>query len=1062
MKKSRFLTMLLALMVSMASFAQDFSGILGTVIDENGDPVIGATVVEKAQPQNATITNIDGQFAIKVAEGTSLVISYVGYQTIEVKAKNLMSVTLKEDAQVLNDVVVIGYGVQKKSVVTAAISKVTGDDLNLTRPSRIEDALKGKVSGVQITQASGQPGSASKFTIRGSGSVNNSDPLYIVDGMAVEGGISYLNPVDIASVEILKDAASAAIYGARAANGVVLVTTKSGTSGKTTINYDVSFGWQNPWKKKAVLNAQQYMTIMNEAQVNDGNVPRYSADYIAGFQGNGTDWQDEVFNYNAPVQQHQVSVSGGNDKMNYFLSLGYFDQEGIVGGDYDRSNYNRWSLRSNSTYTVFEANNRTFLNKLKVGVNVGYSRAKSSGITTNTEYGSILGSALTFSPLQPVYLSEEEGKALLAEQPYAITKNGRVFSLPPTGFQELTNPVATLNQPAHGYNNEDKFVASFYAELDVLPGLKFKSSYGADLAFWGYDGYGMQDYRGTMAHTDQSWVSSSMNRGFRWQVENVLTYQKTFAEKHNLTVVLGQSANRYTYRNLSGNDYQLLDTDPLKANIDYAIADRSEERVSGGTGGYDKASLASYFGRLDYNFDERYMIQFTLRRDGSSVFGTNNKWATFPAVSLGWNVLNEPYLQKVKPSWFNVMKIRASWGQNGNASIGNFLYMSLMDGGENYYFGGSYNTQSQTNDGSMVYGSSPGRVANPDVKWETSEQIDLGVDLRFFDSRLSFSFDYFKKKTKDMLAYMPVPTYIGQSSPMGNLGKMENWGYEFEFGWKDHVKDFSYYFNGNISILKNKMVDLGNESGETDYEGAGAGGVGTYVHAKNGDVWPYFYGLKTNGLFQSWDEVNSYTNANGGLIQPNAHPGDVRFVDVDGDGSIGSGDRTKIGKGAPDVTFGFTLGAEWKGFDFNAAFQGTLGNDVFDFAQRGDVPAMNRPSWIMDRWHGEGTSNKIPRMTSANPNGNWQSSDLFIKNGSYMRLKTIQLGYTLPQNLTRVASIQRLRFYVSAENLLTITGYDGFDPELGGGDGASATAMGVDKGIYPQSRTIYVGANITF
>ena len=1054
--------MLLALMVSMASFAQDFSGILGTVIDENGDPVIGATVVEKAQPQNATITNIDGQFAIKVAEGTSLVISYVGYQTIEVKAKNLMSVTLKEDAQVLNDVVVIGYGVQKKSVVTAAISKVTGDDLNLTRPSRIEDALKGKVSGVQITQASGQPGSASKFTIRGSGSVNNSDPLYIVDGMAVEGGISYLNPVDIASVEILKDAASAAIYGARAANGVVLVTTKSGTSGKTTINYDVSFGWQNPWKKKAVLNAQQYMTIMNEAQVNDGNVPRYSADYIAGFQGNGTDWQDEVFNYNAPVQQHQVSVSGGNDKMNYFLSLGYFDQEGIVGGDYDRSNYNRWSLRSNSTYTVFEANNRTFLNKLKVGVNVGYSRAKSSGITTNTEYGSILGSALTFSPLQPVYLSEEEGKALLAEQPYAITKNGRVFSLPPTGFQELTNPVATLNQPAHGYNNEDKFVASFYAELDVLPGLKFKSSYGADLAFWGYDGYGMQDYRGTMAHTDQSWVSSSMNRGFRWQVENVLTYQKTFAEKHNLTVVLGQSANRYTYRNLSGNDYQLLDTDPLKANIDYAIADRSEERVSGGTGGYDKASLASYFGRLDYNFDERYMIQFTLRRDGSSVFGTNNKWATFPAVSLGWNVLNEPYLQKVKPSWFNVMKIRASWGQNGNASIGNFLYMSLMDGGENYYFGGSYNPQSQNNDGSMVYGSSPGRVANPDVKWETSEQIDLGVDLRFFDSRLSFSFDYFKKKTKDMLAYMPVPTYIGQSSPMGNLGKMENWGYEFEFGWKDHVKDFSYYFNGNISILKNKMVDLGNESGETDYEGAGAGGVGTYVHAKNGDVWPYFYGLKTNGLFQNWDEVNSYTNANGGLIQPNAHPGDVRFVDVDGDGSIGSGDRTKIGKGAPDVTFGFTLGAEWKGFDFNAAFQGTLGNDVFDFAQRGDVPAMNRPSWIMDRWHGEGTSNKIPRMTSANPNGNWQSSDLFIKNGSYMRLKTIQLGYTLPQNLTRVASIQRLRFYVSAENLLTITGYDGFDPELGGGDGASATAMGVDKGIYPQSRTIYVGANITF
>lgn len=1056
------MTVLLALLVSMASFAQGFSGILGTVIDENGEPVIGASVVEKARPQNATITNMDGQFAIKVAEGATLTISYVGFQTQEAAARNQMRVTLREDAQMLNDVVVIGYGVQKKSVVTAAISKVTGDDLNLTKPSRIEDALKGKVSGVQITQASGQPGSASKFTIRGSGSVNNSDPLYIVDGMAVEGGISYLNPVDIASVEILKDAASAAIYGARAANGVVLVTTKSGSSGKTSINYDFSFGWQNPWKKNSVLNAMEYMTIMNEAQVNDGNVPRYSAAEIAGFQGNGTDWQDEVFNNNAPVQQHQVSINGGNDKMTYFLSLGYFDQEGIVGGNYGRSNYERWSLRSNSTYTVFEEKSRNFLNKLRAGVNIGYSRAKNTGITTNTEYGSILGSALTFSPLIPVYASEAESEAILAAHPTAITKNGRVFSLPPTGFQELTNPVATLNQPYSSVGNEDKFVATFWAELDVLPGLKFKSSYGADLAFWGNDGYAMPEFRGTMAHTDQSSVWSSMNRGFRWQVENVLTYSQTFAEKHNLTIVLGQSANRYTYRTLSGNDYELLDTDPLKANIDYAIADRAEERTSGGTGGYDKVSLASYFGRLDYNYAERYMAQFTLRRDGSSVFGTNNKWATFPAVSLGWNVLNEPYVQSVKPSWFDVMKIRASWGQNGNASIGNFLYMSLMDGGQNYYFGGSYDPDSQTNNGTMVYGSSPGRVANPDIKWETSEQIDLGVDLRFFNSRLSIGFDYFKKKTRDMLAYMPVPTYIGQSSPMGNLGKMENWGYELEFGWKDSVKDFHYYLNGNLSILKNKMVDLGNESGETDYEGAGAGGVGTYVHAKNGEVWPYFYGLKTNGLFQNANDVSNYTNAKGELIQPNARPGDVRFVDLDGDGIIGSGDRTKIGKGMPDMTFGFTVGADWKGFDLNLAFQGTIGNDVFDFAQRGDVPAMNRPSWILDRWHGEGTSNRIPRMTAANPNGNWQSSDLFIKDGSYMRLKTAQLGYTLPQRITRMASVQNLRVYVAAENLLTFTGYDGFDPELGGGDGASATAMGVDKGIYPQSRTIYVGANITF
>ena len=1062
MKKSKFLFMLLSFVMMSATALAQKRTYSGVVVDESNEPIIGASVVQKGTT-TGSITDLDGNFKISADEGSTLVISYMGYVTQEVKAAENLRVTLKPDDKLLDEVVVIGYGVQKKSVVTAAISKVTGDDLNLTRPSRIEDALKGKVSGVQITQASGQPGSASKFTIRGSGSVNNSDPLYIVDGMAVEGGISYLNPVDIASVEILKDAASAAIYGARAANGVVLVTTKSGSAGKTTINYDFSFGWQNPWKKKSVLDAQQYMAIMNEAQMNDGNAPRYSAAEIAAFQGKGTDWQDEVFNKNAPVQQHQVSVSGGNDKMNYFLSLGYFSQEGIVGGNFGKSNYKRLSLRSNSTYTVFETKDRTFLNKMKVGVNIGYSRAKSTGITTNTEYGSILGSALTFSPLVPVYASEAEGKEILNSYPTAITKDGRVFSLPPTGFQELTNPVASLNQPTSGENNEDKFVASFYAELDVLPGLKFRSSYGADLAFWGYDGYGMPEYRGSMAHTDRSWVSSTMNRGFRWQVENVLTYQKIFAEKHNLTVVLGQSANRYKYRYLSGTDNDLLSTDPRKANIDFATADRDDERVSGGTGGYDHTSLASYFGRIDYNYDERYMVQFTLRHDGSSVFGTNKKWATFPAVSLGWNVWNEPYLQNIKPRWWDVLKVRFSWGQNGNASIGNFYYASLMDGGQNYYFGGSYNPQTDANEGKLVYGSSPGRVANPDIKWETSEQIDLGLDMRFLDNRLSFSFDYFKKKTKDMLALMPVPTYIGQAAPMGNLGKMENKGVEFEIGWKDNIKGFNYYFNANVSVLKNKMIDLGTESGEQDYENAGAGGVGTYVHGKNGEVWPYFYGLKTDGLFQNWDEVNNYVNADGNLIQPNAHPGDVRFVDIDGNGSIGAEDRTKIGKGMPDVTFGFTLGADWKGFDFSASFQGTLGNDVFDFAQRGDIPAMNRPTWILDRWTGEGTSNKIPRMTSANPNGNWQSSDLFIKNGSYMRLKNIQLGYTLPQHITRIASIQRLRVYVSAENLLTFTSYkDGFDPELGGGDGASATAMGVDKGIYPQARTIYVGANITF
>ena len=489
----KLLSVLFLLSFTLASvYAQNIQ-VKGTVVSgSDNEPLPGVNVVVKGNTGIGTITGLEGEFTLSVPSDAVLSITYIGFkaQDIAVKGQHNLKIVLMEDTETLDEVVVVGYGVQKKSVVTAAISRVGADELNAAKPSRVEDALKGKVSGVQITQSSGQPGSDSKVRIRGIGTVNNSDPLYIVDGMPVDGGINYLNPVDIESVEILKDAASAAIYGARAANGVVLVTTKGGKTGKTTINYDFSYGWQNPWKKKAVLDATEYMTIMNEMDVNDGNAPRYTQEQIAN-AGKGTDWQDETFNYDAPIQQHQVSISGGSDKVQYFLSLGYFNQEGIVGGDYGKSNYERWSLRSNSTYTVFEDNSRKFLNKLKVGVNIGYSRGTSTGIETNSEYGSILGSAIAFSPLVPVYASKEEGEAILKQYPTAVTdKDGNVFSLPPTGYQELANPVAQLNSPSVTKNNEDKFVGSFWAELDILPGLKFKSSYGADLAFWGADGYG--------------------------------------------------------------------------------------------------------------------------------------------------------------------------------------------------------------------------------------------------------------------------------------------------------------------------------------------------------------------------------------------------------------------------------------------------------------------------------------------------------------------------------------------------------------------------------------------
>lgn len=1038
--------------------------ISGTVIDDEGLPVIGANIFVLGT-NTGTVTDINGEYSISVPKNSTLHISYIGYmeQRVQITNQTKVDIQLQQDNAMLDELVVVGYGVQRKSVVTAAISRVTAEELNVTRPSRVEDALKGKVSGVQITQSSGQPGSDSKVRIRGIGTVNNSEPLYIVDGMEVGGGISYLNPVDIESVEILKDAASAAIYGARAANGVVLITTKKGDKGKATINYDVSYGWQNPWKHREILNSREYMTIMNEMQMNDGNLPRYNNEQIAA-AGYGTNWQKETFYANAPVQNHQASVSGGSDNLLYFVSFGYFDQAGIVGGNFDKSNYRRYSLRSNSTYTIFEEKGRSYLNKITLGANVGYSRDKSSGIETNSEYGSILGSALTFSPLVPVYADEETAKQILNQHPNAVKNGDRVFSLPPSGFQEIANPVGMLHQPTSGKNNADKFVGSFWADVQLLPELKFRSTYGADLAFWGYDSYTFPYFLANQGKDQKfSTVQSEMNRGYRWQIENYLSYAKTFNGLHNVSAVLGQSASRYTQRNLGGNDRDLLETDPGKANIDSAIADRLLERTWGGTGGYNFTGSASYFGRVDYNFDERYMIQATVRRDGSTSFGPNNKWGVFPSLSLGWNLTNESFMEN-RPEGFDYMKLRFSWGKNGNDRIGNFLYTALMDGGQNYYFGGGYqvsNDPSAVGDigGSMQYGSSPGYIPNPNVKWEESIQTDIGIEARFLNHRLTLGVDYFIKKTNGMLMYQPIPSYVGLGAPIANVGDMENRGVEIELGWKDSVGDFNYFISANASYLKNKLINLGNETGEQIYENAGASGVGSYVKGMNGEVFPYFYGFKTDGLFQNQNEIDSYVNDKGEKLQASAQPGDVRFVDLNGDGVISDDDKTKIGKGAPDWTYGITLGADWKGIDINMFFQGTIGNDIFDFAQRGDIPAANRPAWVLDRWHGEGTSNSIPRMTSANPNSNWRSSDLYIKNGSYLRLKSAQLGYTLPRSITSKASIQRLRVYVSADNLLTFTKYDGFDPEIASG---GYTTIGIDRGIYPQARTISLGANITF
>ncbi|WP_430810440.1 MULTISPECIES: SusC/RagA family TonB-linked outer membrane protein [unclassified Carboxylicivirga] len=1034
-------------LLALTGQAQNLT-VSGTVNGTDGLPVPGVSVVVKGT-SIGTVTNIDGIFTLEAGQGDVLVFSFIGMRSQEVPVtSSTINIIMEEELTDLDEVVVIGYGVQKKSVVTAAISSVSAESLEAATPSRIEDVLKGRVSGVQITQSSGQPGSDSKVRIRGIGTINNSEPLYIVDGMAVDGGINYLNPSDIESIEVLKDAASAAIYGARAANGVILVSTKSGKSGKMRISYDFSYGWQNPWTKKAVLDATEYMVLMNETNLNDGLSPIYSSDEIAA-AGKGTDWQDETFNYDAPIQNHQVSLSGGSDNVNYFVSFGYFDQDGIVGGNYGRSNYERYSVRSNTTYDVFKQE-RALLSSLKVGVNAAYSRITSMGIDTNSEFGSVLGSALAMSPLVPVYATDPD--AVLADYPNAVKDaDGRVFSLPPSGFQEIANPVAMLNAPTYSQGNSDKFVSTFWGEVDVYKGIRFKTSYGADLAFWGDDGYTYPHYLSSQGkNIVRSNVSASMNRGYTWQIENTLSYANTIDDKHNFSVLLGQSAREYKMKNLGGVDYDLLEYIPHKSVIDYAIGDPDDERVNGGTDGVTSRTLASYFGRVDYNFDERYMFQASIRRDGSSRFGANNKWATFPSASVGWNLTNESFMEG-RPHWFDYLKIRASWGRNGNEQIGDFAYTSLMDGNQNYYFGIGDNENLQ-------YGTSPQRIPNPDVIWEESEQIDIGFDLRLLKSRLAVGFDYFRKDTEGMLMEQPIPNYVGTGKPIANVGDMRNSGVEIELSWKDNVGGFTYGISANASYLKNELINLGNESGEIFLENAF--GIGDFVRGQNGSFFPHFYGYKTNGVIQNQEQLDAYLPAYSiAGDKDKIGVGDVRFADTNGDGVIDEDDRTLIGKGTPDWTYGINIDAAYKNFDLTIFLQGAIGGEIFDYSTRNDIPRMNQPAYMLDRWHGEGTSNHLPKLSTKSYGYNWKASDLYVKSGNYIRMKNIQLGYTLPKNILSTNYIERFRVFVAAENLLTIAAYEGFDPEIASGE---YTSIGVDRGIYPQSRTISVGANITF
>ena len=1081
MEKSRFLLLSLALIVSMITKAQ---GILGTVTDELGEPIIGASVVEKANPQNGAITDLDGKFTLNVTEGTPIIITYIGYSNQEVNARNNMTVMMKEDSETLQDVVVIGYGVQKKSVVTASIAKVSSDDLDGKTRLRAEDALKGMAAGVNVTSSSGQPGSKSMIRIRGVGTINNSEPLYIVDGMPTDqNGMESVNPSDIESIEVLKDAASGAIYGARAANGVILVTTKKGKLGKVSVNYNFSYGWQSAWKKRDVTGATDYAILQNERRVQNGLSPLYNDPYnlvdandnkITGF---GTNWQDLLFNDNAPIVQHDVSISGASEKVNYYLSMGYFTQDGIVGGNYGQSNYDRLTIRSNNQFNILDASKeRNFLNKLDVGANLSYMRVHNTSLDANSTWGSPLGSALYLAPTLPVTLTqlgydrigEEDvpryGQAMIDRyKAYDLyyDANGYPYTIPNYvgSYNEQNNPIAMMhNNPNKNWSH--KFMPKFSLDLQLYDALKYHFSYSAELSFWGYNGATLQKYYlSGNNNSDHTQAAAYKGNNTTWQIENTLTYDKTFG-KHTIGVVLGQSAMKFKGDELGGSHWNLVN--PNKPSINYTtggnleLTNDADGKVTGAKslvgvwgGPYTEHRLASLFARVSYNYDERYMFQGTIRRDGSSRFGSNNKYGTFPSFSVGWNVMNEAFMENTR-DWLTNLKFRASWGKNGNDNIGDFAYTTLtaLGASSNYYYGKT---------ASMTYGSKANRLANEDLKWEESEQTNLGLDFGFWNNQLTFTVDYFMKKTNGMIIDMPIPSYVGEQRPLANVGDMKNSGWEFELGYKWNISDARFAVKANAAYLKNKLTNIGNETGFINY------GINQFsdggTRAENGQPFPFFYGYKTDGIIQNKAEADAY-NSKYGI---SSKPGDFRFVDTNGDNKINSDDRTNIGNGIPDWSFGFNFDAEWKGFDLSLFFQGVSGVDIFDATYRQDIASGNYPTWVLQRWTGEGTSNTVPSLGDSK---NWVCSDMYIQDGSYLRLKNITLGYTLPRSLTNKIGINRFRAYVRAENLFTWTKYWGFDPEIGAGFDNDTQKhrtenSGVDYGVYPQARTFTIGFNIS-
>lgn len=1042
--KMRLLTALLAVFVLAPVWAQNSGRIIsGKVVDESGEPLAGAVVMINGDSSSAVGTDIDGKFSIAATSGKNvLTVSMIGFRTASVDAVPGQSIEIvaQQDSYELEGVVFTGYSAIAKKDMTGAVGVVGGKELKAMPVTSVNDVLQGKVAGLTITSTSGTPGAGSVARIRGIGSITGStSPLYIVDGLP-QNGIDYLNPNDIESIAVHKDASVAAIYGSRGANGIIVVTTKNGqNSERMSVAYDGYAAWQSPWKRPYMLNAEQYIQYKNLAADNAGQerIPAFATqeriDAVLNFVRkntgeNGTDWWNEIINRNAFMQNHNVSLSGGSKNVGIMSSLAYTGQDGIVKG----TMYQRISWRNNFNAKISK--------RISLKGNFSIINEKRHLADENNPFTGTIFTAMGADPITPVFRNNlVDVPALLSQIMDGYEADNLYSQYSGILFSNKRNPVAQIQRMRQSTYDYLYIMGGADLEIKFCDFLKFDSRFGMNLSRSAVDGFQPKYRLNANDYTNESSVTANTSRSDYYVWEQLLSYEQS-AGKFKWGALLGTSAELTNGSFVDASVEGLPDNNP-----DMAVM--AAGTINAKVGGYPySSSLLSFFGGVNFDYGSKYLVSANLRYDGSSKFAKGHKWGLFPSVSAAWRFSGEEFM-KSAGSWLSDGKIRASYGHIGNQNIGGGAYMSTW--GSTIY--DRYNFGSPS---TAVIGAGVTSVGNPELMWETSRQFDVGLDLSFFNNSLDFVVDYFVKNIDNMLMQEPQPTTLGLISyPYANVGSMKNEGWEFGINYRKGFGDWFLTASANISTYRNKVKSLGN--GDAIYGYAYNKNVVTKTEV--GKPVGYFYGYVTNGIFQNAEQVE------GSPQRETAVPGDVRYKDLNNDDVIDDKDRTMIGSPWPDFVYGITLGAAWKGFDFNLFIQGSQGNDVMNMTlldfESGTGYMNARSDYLSRAWSGEGSTDRYHRI-SARQDGNLLVSDYFLEDGSYARIKNVQLGYDFCNRVIKKNKIiSQCRLYLSAQNLFTFTNYSGLDPEIGS---SNATVNGIDSGFYPQARVWTVGLNLKF